>query len=168
VIENPMTFQVGWPIPNSDLVVNCNATGPNITIVTAEGRIQLSSTTPVVYVPCQPTITVLCAENGRFSVGFEAIALDGRVIPGQVRHGDQYPDGGFFYVPDLNIEALVKVLNACHLNDRFWVFASAVTDIEMNLTVTDTRTGVMQLYRNARGQPGRAVEDQNAFATCGQ
>ncbi|REJ73431.1 MAG: hypothetical protein DWQ36_02480 [Acidobacteria bacterium] len=71
----------------------------------------------------------------------------------------------FFFDPD-NIEAQVKVLDGCAINDRFWVFAAASTDLAYTLSVRDTQTGEMRTYRNTGGNAAVAVNDTDAFDTC--
>ncbi len=46
----------------------------------------------------------------------------------------------YFFDAD-TFDATVKVLNSCSINNRYWVFASAATDVEYTLTVTDTKAG---------------------------
>jgi hypothetical protein len=41
-----------------------------------------------------------------------------------------------------------------------------LTNDEVVLTVTDTQTGTMQVYRNAQGTAFAPIQDTNAFATC--
>ncbi|MEM7353197.1 MAG: hypothetical protein AAF657_20550, partial [Acidobacteriota bacterium] len=65
-----------------------------------------------------------------------------------------------------NWELLVKVLDACGFNNRFWVFAAATTDVEYTLTVTDTQTGSVRQYTNPLGTAAAATTDTDAFATC--
>jgi hypothetical protein len=60
----------------------------------------------------------------------------------------------------------VKVLNGCAFNDHFWVFSAAATNVEHELTVTDTATGATKTYQNHLGQAAPAVTDPSAFATC--
>jgi hypothetical protein len=43
-----------------------------------------------------------------------------------------------------NLEMLIKVLDACAFNNRYWVFFSAGTNVEFTLTVTDTRSGAAE------------------------
>ena len=75
-------------------------------------------------------------------------------------------NGGFwFFTPD-NIELVVRVLDACDSNDRFWVFAAATTDVEFDLDVTDTISGQTRTYSNPLGNPAPAITDTSAFATC--
>jgi hypothetical protein len=71
----------------------------------------------------------------------------------------------WFYGPD-NWEILVKVLNGCQQNNRFWVFGAAATTLQYTLTVTDTQTGAVRSYFNPLGQSSPAITDTNAFATC--
>ena len=53
------------------------------------------------------------------------------------------PDTGTFsFLDPNNLELFVKVLDACDINDNFWVFASGLTNVGINLRVTDTVTGL--------------------------
>ena len=61
---------------------------------------------------------------------------------------------------------LVKVLNACSVNQKHWVFASATTDVGFELVVTDTQTGDVREYSNGVGVAARAIIDTSAFDTC--
>lgn len=76
-------------------------------------------------------------------------------------------DSGLFYFfdPD-NWEMLVKVLDGCAINNRYWVFAAATMDVEYRMRVTDQQTGLVKEYSNPLGQPAVAVADSNAFASC--
>ncbi len=71
----------------------------------------------------------------------------------------------WFFSPD-NWELMVKVLDGCALNGRFWVFHAASTNVEYTLTVTDTVTGQVRRYDNPLGRRAPAVTDTAAFATC--
>lgn len=62
---------------------------------------------------------------------------------------------------------LVRVLDQCQTpSNRFWVFASSLTNVEVALTVTDTRTGQTKRYGNPLGTPFQPIQDTTAFATC--
>ena len=65
-----------------------------------------------------------------------------------------------------NWELMVKVLDGCALNDHFWVFTAASTDVEYTLKVTDTSTGEMRTYTNQLGDRAPAITDVEAFASC--
>ncbi|HXM78695.1 MAG TPA: hypothetical protein VOA00_05615, partial [Thermoanaerobaculia bacterium] len=64
------------------------------------------------------------------------------------------------------VEVVVKVLNGCGVNSRYWTFAGGLTDVNVILTVTDTQTGVVQTYVNPQGTPFEPIQDTSAFATC--
>jgi hypothetical protein len=85
------------------------------------------------------------------------------------------PDGGlarshdsglFEFFGGDNWEVLVKVLDGCGFNDRFWVFGCATTNVEYTLTVTDTRSGAVRTYHNPLGRAADALNDTAAFDTC--
>jgi fructoselysine-6-P-deglycase FrlB-like protein len=71
----------------------------------------------------------------------------------------------YFFDPD-NTELTVKVLNACGVNGRYWVFASGLTNVQVLVTVTDTQAGRVRQYFNPRGKAFAPVQDTDAFATC--
>lgn len=77
------------------------------------------------------------------------------------------PDSGMFYYfrPD-NREMLLKVLDACSLNQRYWVFFAATTNQEFRLRLTDTKTGMVKEYLNPRNHAADTILDTDAFATC--
>jgi hypothetical protein len=72
---------------------------------------------------------------------------------------------GWFFAPE-NVEFVLKIINACAFNNRFWVFAGGLTDVRVDVTVTDTRSGASKTYINPLGQKWVTITDTNAFATC--
>jgi hypothetical protein len=73
--------------------------------------------------------------------------------------------GLFWFFSPENPELLVKVLDGCALNNNYWVFASAGTNIGLSITVTDTLYGRQRNYRNNDGTPASPIQDTQAF-TC--
>ncbi len=71
----------------------------------------------------------------------------------------------FFSDPD-KVDTRVRVFDGCAINNHYWVFAAATTNVEYTLTVTDTSTGTEKIYNNNLGTPWPAVTDTEAFATC--
>lgn len=71
----------------------------------------------------------------------------------------------WFFSPD-NWEIQAKVIDGCGLNDRFWVFSAATTNVFYRMEVLDVRAGVNKVYFNYPGPPAPAVTDTSAFATC--
>ena len=74
--------------------------------------------------------------------------------------------GYFWFFGKDNAEVTVKVVDACSFNSRFWIFAAGMTDVGVDMTVTDTKTGVVKRYSSPAGQPFQPILDTNAFATC--
>ena len=116
--------------------------------------------------------TLCLGLDGRFQV--EVVWRDGSGLEGR---GDQVivPESGlarsndsglFFFFDEGNWELLVKVLDGCSLNDHFWVFSAATTNVEYRLRVTDTLTDTTRTYLNPLGQAADALTDISAFATC--
>jgi hypothetical protein len=59
--------------------------------------------------------------------------------------------GFFWFFAPANVELVVKVLDGRPVNDHFWVFWGALTDVEYWLEVTDTTTGAVRRYHNPSG-----------------
>jgi streptogramin lyase len=115
---------------------------------------------------CVPGPTVLCLEEDRFAVEAEWRVPDGGTGVGQAV--ELTADTGYFwFFAATNVEVVVKVLDACvPPYDRFWVFASGLTNVEVVLTVTDTATNETRSYINPLGEPFQPLQDTDAFDTC--
>ncbi|MEM9598835.1 MAG: ricin-type beta-trefoil lectin domain protein [Acidobacteriota bacterium] len=114
---------------------------------------------------CFPTSTTLCLDNNRFRVrvdwrDFNGVRNSGRVVLSQ---GDS---GVLWFFQDDNWEMLMKVLDGCGVNNHYWVYFAATTNVEFTVEVTDTLRGVTHTYFNPLGQAADAVTDTTAFATC--
>jgi hypothetical protein len=113
---------------------------------------------------CSPNDTQLCLNGGRFKVQAEWTTNGG--------HGSGHAvpltsdTGYFWFFNEANVELVVKVLDACAARRRFWVFAGGLTNVQVHLTVTDTRTNQVRTYDNPARTPFRPVQDTNAFQTC--
>jgi hypothetical protein len=76
-------------------------------------------------------------------------------------------DTGFFwFFEPANLEAIVKVLDGCALNGRYWVFASGLTDVRVEMKVTDTISGRSHTYVNLLGAPFAPIQDTGTFDVC--
>jgi hypothetical protein len=114
---------------------------------------------------CAAGPNALCLSAGRFRVTTAWRAADGRTGVGTAV--PLTSDTGYFWFFDAqNVEMVVKVLNACGLNSRIWVFAGGLTNVEVTMTVEDTATGSIQSYRNPQGTAFAPIQDTEAFATC--
>jgi len=115
---------------------------------------------------CLAGDTTLCLQDGRFRITVTWRDFDGGTGPGHVVPGSSVDSGlMWFFDPD-NWELLVKVIDGCPVNGRFWVFAAATTTVEFELRVEDSLTGRRRTYRNPLGERARAIADTTAFATC--
>jgi hypothetical protein len=114
---------------------------------------------------CAPGGTALCLGNGRF-----AVEVDWQTPGGQSGTGTPVSlsadTGYFWFFNDANVEMVIKVLDACGVNGRFWVFAGGLTDVETTIRVTDTATGAVETYTNPQGTAFRPIQDTGAFPTC--
>jgi hypothetical protein len=114
---------------------------------------------------CDSSPSVLCLNNRRFKVRATFAASNGQAGAAQAeRFTDQ--TGYFWFFGRDNVEAVVKVLDGCSLNNRFWVFAGGLTDVNTVITVTDTENNIDKTYSNPQGTPFQPVQDTNAFANC--
>jgi hypothetical protein len=115
---------------------------------------------------CVPNGTTLCLNEGRFQVRLTWRPQGGASTVANTVPVGSDDSGLFYFVNPNNWELLVKVLDACTLNQRYWVFFAAVTNVEYTLTVTDSTTGASKQYTNPQGVASPAVTDTDAFATC--
>jgi Leucine-rich repeat (LRR) protein len=114
---------------------------------------------------CATAGSTLCVNANRFAVTVEWRSPSGASGVGQA--AQLTSDTGYFWFFDAaNVELVIKVLDACVLNERFWVFAGGLTDVEALVTVTDTLTGSARSYTNALGAPFQPIQDTSAFDTC--
>ncbi len=114
---------------------------------------------------CVADATTLCLNNGRFRVRADWRTRDGS--NGQGRGVALTSDSGYFWFFDAaNVEVVVKVLNGCGSNSRYWTFAGGLTDVNVILTVTDMQTGAVKTYTNPQGTPFQPIQDTDAFAAC--
>lgn len=116
---------------------------------------------------CTPSSTVLCVNNGRFRIEGVYRTPQGQTGPFMATTVASAPDSGlFWFFSASNLEMLIKVLNGCGFNSRYWVFFAAGTNVEFTVTVTDTLSGVSRMYTNALNNPAAPVQDTSAFETC--
>jgi hypothetical protein len=122
-----------------------------------------ASAAPTVCDPSDPT--TLCLNADRFSVQAMWQTPDGGSGAGQAVSITS--DTGYFWFFDsASVEVVVKVLDGCGLNQRFWVFAAGLTNVAVTLTVTDVITGQARTYRNAQGTAFAPLQDTAGLATC--
>ncbi len=113
------------------------------------------------------TATSLCL-NDRFSVTgrFRTGAPGTAEGTAQVASCPNDGSGLFWFFSADNWEVMAKSLNGCGLNNRWWFFSAATTNVFYRLEVFDVVRGVNKIYFNYPGPPAPAVTDTSAFATC--
>jgi hypothetical protein len=115
---------------------------------------------------CTPSSVATCLADDRFKVRVNWRTDLGTRDSGQVVPFGSDDSGLFYFFNPNNWEMLLKVLNGCPVNNRFWVFSAATTNVEFTLTVTDTQDQRVKTYFNPLGKPAAPIQDTSAFATC--
>ncbi|MDQ2979464.1 MAG: hypothetical protein M3R62_09595 [Acidobacteriota bacterium] len=113
---------------------------------------------------CTPSSTALCLNNGRFRV---TAFWQSTTASGTGNAVSMTSDTGYFwFFSSNNVEMVVKVVNGCSFNSRYWTFAGGLTNVNVTIQVTDTATGVVKFYRNPLNTAFQPIQDTAAFATC--
>ena len=102
-----------------------------------------------------------CLLDGRFEVTAEWTKADGESGVATPLPGADATGYMWFFSPG-NIELAVKALDGTTINNAFWVFAAGLTDVDYQLTVTDTVAGVSKTYSNP-SRPFCGLGDTSAF-----
>ena len=146
----------------TDAVLNHTAVGddPNRKVWGLDGG-------PIVPVgTCEPDTETRCLQELRYQVRATWWTKDGGRGPAQVVDAGTNDSGLFWFFDRDNWEILVKVLDGCSTNGHYWVFGAATTDLGYRITVTDTVTGRVRVYRHEPGVPAPAITDSTAFHAC--
>lgn len=113
---------------------------------------------------CVPSERRLCLRGGRFAVEGAWRDFEGRLGTARTLSlGDA--SGAFWFFDPANVEAVVKLLDGRPLNDHFWLFYGALSNVEYDLQVTDTEARVTRHYSNPAGRYA-SVGDVEAFAAA--
>jgi hypothetical protein len=115
---------------------------------------------------CVTDAFTLCLQGGRFAVTAGWETSEGFTGPG--RAVPVTSDTGYFwFFAAGNVEVVVKLIDACvPPYDRYWAFASGLTNVFVRLLITDTVTGAQRYYDNPQGRSFEPILDTDAFATC--
>ena len=110
---------------------------------------------------CVADAASLCLRDSRYEVRatwqVDGRSGDGAVIP---RTADT---GMFWFFSADNIELVVKVLDGCRLNRHRWVLMGGLTDVGVEILVTDSESRAVKSYRNPEGSPFATRFDLEAF-----
>ena len=120
---------------------------------------------------CIPGVNTLCIDDVPGDRRFEVTMSFNH---GPALHGPAFAvataslgvsNGGlFWFFSQRNPEMLVKVLNACTVNNRFWVYFTAGTNVGFTVNIRDTVTGQIKTYLNPDNNIAVPVQDTDAFA----
>ena len=111
--------------------------------------------------PCVSGAAILCLNSGRFKV---SVAWVSTTASGAGSAILLTTDSGYFWFFTAgNVEIVIKVVDGRAVNNRFWVFAAGLTNVNVVITVTDTQTGTVKTYTNPQGVAFQAIQDTNAF-----
>jgi hypothetical protein len=72
--------------------------------------------------------------------------------------------GFFWFFTPNNPEVFVKVLDACALNNRYWVFAGGLTNLGVQITISDQRSDLALPIINPLGSNFATFIDTSSFA----
>lgn len=114
---------------------------------------------------CVSNGTTLCLNENRFQVNVDWRRPNGDTGVGtRVELTDD--TGYFWFFNSTNVEMVIKVLDGCNNNGNYWVFAGGLTNVEVDITVTDTETDTTKVYSNPLSTPFQPIQDTEAFSTC--
>lgn len=113
---------------------------------------------------CTQNTTTLCLAKDRFAVTSTWKTSDNSGSGQAVRLTSD--TGYFWFFGSSNVEMVVKLLDACTLNQKFWVFAGGLTNVNVVLTVRDTKTGTVKTYTNPANTAFQPVQDTSALSGC--
>jgi hypothetical protein len=123
---------------------------------------------------CTPDAATLCLNSSRFKVQAQYTTAAGSPPIGETESalssgpGQAVPltsdTGYFWFFSANNVEMIIKVVDGTAVNGKFWVFAAGLTNVNVVITVTDTKTGAVKTYTNPQGTAFQPIQDTGAFA----
>jgi hypothetical protein len=135
-----------------------------VQVIDGDGFLRASSRLHVYSsLECVPSETALCLQHGLFRV--EATWRTATAQGVAKAHPETDDTGALWFFAPENLELLVKVLNGCQgLPPMHWVFAAGLTNVEVELTVTNMVTKQTRRYRNPLNRPFVPIQDTAAFS----
>jgi hypothetical protein len=131
----------------------------------AAAKLPARAEKPAAGVACTPSDMTLCLNNNRFQV--QATFDAGNGNSGTAHVGPLTSDTGYlWFFSSSNVEAIIKVLNACGLTSTYWVFAGGLTNVQVTITVTDTLMNKSHQYVNPASTTFEPIQDTMTFNTC--
>ncbi len=125
---------------------------------------------PVLDYQCLESEHNVCLQGARFHVEAEVFYKNSSgdqvsqkaKVKKAMLNGVNKTSSLFYFFSESNPELLVKVIDGCGVNGKYWVFGSAGTDLDYSVFVTDNATGVRIPYH--RGSTNPLINDASAFS----
>lgn len=112
---------------------------------------------------CVADATTLCLNGDRFRARVRYATDKGETGLGNgvLLTGDT---GYFSFFDTSNVEIVVKVLDGCAANGKYWLYATGLSDLEVELEVADPVTQTRHAYTSPPREAFLPVADTKAFA----
>jgi len=121
---------------------------------------QPAGSTSFEVLPGVPTL-----RDGRFELSVSWQNADGEQGPGHLVQAPSADSALFYFFSPNNWELMVKVLDGCAINDSYWVFAAASTDVAYTVEIRDlAHPGASYRFANALGERAAAITHLDAFS----
>ena len=112
---------------------------------------------------CVASASTLCLNEGRFRIRVRYATAEGEDgDPGAGAHLTD--DTGYFtFFDPANVEIVAKVLDGCALNGKYWLYATGLTDLEVELEVADPVTQSRHTFSSPLGEAFSPIANNKAF-----
>lgn len=105
--------------------------------------------------------------DGRFRISVTGADFEGDPFVGKSVPLASTDSAIFWFFQPANFELLIKMVDGCTYNDRYWVYYAATTNVAFTIRVEDTFADEIKTYTNTIGSTAEiARTDSDAFATC--
>jgi hypothetical protein len=120
--------------------------------------------------PCIEDAATACLVGGRFEVRVNWQTASG-AGPGQLmsfgaQRAESDQSAFYWFFSPSNFEMGLKILDACVVNQRFWVFISGLTDQGWTVHIRDSQTEATKTYSNAVGHLTSTTADTASGLSC--
>ena len=119
---------------------------------------------------CTDDADTACLQTGRFQVevtfsapGATPPSGSGKVMSFGGQRAQNNESVFFWFFANTNFEMGLKILDACGINGKYWVFISGLTNVEWHVTITDTQTGAVKMYENPPNHLTETTADTEAL-----
>ncbi len=113
---------------------------------------------------CIPNATTVCLLGNRFEVKIRWEDYSHVHRDAFVASAGTAESALFYFENPANWEFLIKLIDGCSFNGKYWVYFAAATDVGYVVTVRDTgSTAAPKEYTNVLGHASPATTDSGAF-----